>query len=66
MIYGQFSSEQRKALESFEGVCGLEPLYQDAFNDGEISFEELWHANVRHLEDIVAEASSIKIPSTED
>jgi hypothetical protein len=33
---------------------------------GALNLEELWHANVRHLEDIVAEASSIKNPSTED
>ena len=33
----------------------MQPLYQDDFDKGEITFAELWQENLIHLERIVAD-----------
>jgi hypothetical protein len=62
-IYGKkFNAQQRECLNRYEGITGIEPLLQDDFDAGEISFEELWRVNVMHLEDILASIANINIP----
>ena len=60
MIYAKkLNSSQRAALKKMEAICGLEPLYQDDLDNGDVNFYEMWNLNIRHLEDIVADVSNI-------
>ena len=49
------SREQRQLLIAMAELTKMQPLHQEDFEKGEISFEQLWQENVQHLERMVAE-----------
>ena len=56
VVYAQnLSREQRKLLMMMAELTQMQPLYQDDFDKGEITFAELWQENLIHLERIVAD-----------
>lgn len=57
-----YTSEQREALKRFESICGFEPMHQDDFAAGNITFPELWSQNVNWLNAVFSEVQNIRIP----
>lgn len=41
----KLTGKQRKALEDYEAITGFEPTHQEALDNGEMSFDEVWAAN---------------------
>lgn len=58
----KFTPERREALKRFESICGFEPMHQDDFAAGTISFSELWSQNVNWLHAAFCEVQNIRIP----
>ena len=59
-IYAKrLNGPQRRMLNRYESVCGFEPLHQEDLDAGRMTFRDLWHENVRWLEDVVATVSNI-------
>ena len=54
--------EQRQAMEDYENICGFEVMCQDEFDQGKMTFAELWKYNVTWLYDVYASVSNINIP----
>jgi len=59
-----FTAEQKAALVKYEAICGFEPMHQDEYAAGEMSFEELWAANQRWFSDVQNEVANIRTPDT--
>lgn len=57
-----FSPRQKEALERYELLSGFEPMHQDEFKDGKISFEELWRSNQHWFESLQNEVEHISAP----
>ena len=56
VVYAQnLSREQRKLLMMMAELTQMQPLYQEDFDKGEITFAQLWQENLIHLERIVAD-----------
>jgi len=64
-VYGKkFTPKQKKMLKEYESITGFEPMHQEAFDGGEMSFSELWNLNEQFIEDIHAQI--IHIPKHGD
>lgn len=50
---------QRHIAAEYERVSGFEFMHQDDIDAGERSFAEAWAANIRWLEDVLAEVTNI-------
>ena len=49
-IYAKnLTDKQRKALEDYEAITGFEPTHQEALDNGEMNFDEVWTANENFL-----------------
>lgn len=57
-----FTAEQHAALAKYESLSGFEPMHQDEFATGSMSFEELWDANQRWFSDVQNEVEHIRAP----
>lgn len=57
-----FTDPQRTALARYENMSGFEPMHQDEFAAGKMSFEELWHSNQCWFSDLQNEVSNITAP----
>jgi hypothetical protein len=57
---------QNKAILDFESISGFEFMHQDEVNAGTRAFKDAWAANVRWLNDMVAEVEHISYPYDED
>lgn len=55
----KLNGKQRAVLLKYERICGFEPMWQEDLDAGNITFRELWHKNVRWLEDVLAEVTNI-------
>ena len=64
-IYAKrLNSAQRRLLREYESLCGFEPMGQDDYDAGEITFAELWQMNTDWLEDVLAEVQNLKTRGT--
>jgi hypothetical protein len=57
-----FTDEQKLALVKYENLSGFEPMHQDEFAAGEMSFEELWRSNQHWFHSLQNEVSNINAP----
>lgn len=65
-IYAKkLNAAQRNAMAKYEGLSGFEPMGQDDFDAGRITFEEMWQKNVRWLESLMADVTNIDLSGTE-
>ena len=61
-IYAKkLNGKQRAALQRMEQVSGVEPLYQDEIDSGEMKFKEVWSLNIQWLEDMVSDVSNTNL-----
>lgn len=56
----RLNGKQRACIKQYESLCGFEFMYQDDIDSGEMTFKEAWVANVRWLENVVADITSIQ------
>lgn len=64
-IYAKnLTEKQRKVLQQYENLCGFEPMLQDDFDAGKITFRHLWNENVSWLESVTAEVQHIDTRGT--
>jgi integrase/recombinase XerD len=55
VVYAKnLSRQQRQLLLAMAELTQMQPLYQDDFDRGEITFSQLWQENAIHLERMVA------------
>ncbi len=60
VVYAKvLSREQRQLLKAFAEMTGMQPLHQDDFDKGEISFAEMWQENEQHLERMLADVRQL-------
>ena len=52
----------KEAFESYERICGFEPMYQEDIDSGTMTIQEAWWGNIEWLEDVLAEVTNISIP----
>jgi len=52
----------QKALSEYQKISGFEPMYLDDFRNGEMTFDELWNANIEWLENLLADVTNISRP----
>ncbi len=57
---GRLNNRQRKWLKQLEDHSGFEPMKQDDFDAGLISFDDLWRYNIEWLENMVNECDRIR------
>ena len=55
----KLTKNQKRMLTSYENISGFEPMHQDEFNNGEMTFEELWKSNIHWFENVHAEVMNI-------
>ena len=61
-IYAKkLTQQQREALEFYESVTGLEPLYQDDLDNGITSFLDVWHLNIAVVDDMLSAVQNYPI-----
>jgi len=53
------TKEQRRAMKEFEAISGFEIMHQDEFENGEISFDEMWQRNQSWFDDVHADVTNI-------
>lgn len=59
-IYAKnLTPRQLEMMKQYEGLSGFEPMYQDDFNAGKMTFREMFEGNVAWLEDVCIEVSQI-------
>ena len=59
-IYAKgLTARQLEMMKQYEALSGFEPMYQDDFNTGEMTFKEMFEGNVRWFEDVNTEVSRI-------
>jgi len=61
-ILDGFTDQQKKALAMYESLSGFEPMHQEEFLAGKMSFDELWHSNQHWFEGLQNEVSHISAP----
>jgi hypothetical protein len=55
----RLNSSQRRMLNEYIALTGIEPFGQEDLDSGEITFKELWYQNVDWLEDVLADVTNI-------
>jgi len=59
-VYAKNTTDaQRKAMTEFESISGFEMMHQDEFDNGEISFDEMWQKNQSWFDDVYANVTNI-------
>jgi hypothetical protein len=51
------TSPQRDLLKAYIAMCGFEPMHQEDFDSGEMTFEEMWRANVCWIGSVASQIS---------
>ena len=62
----KLTPEWREAFQKYEKISGFEFMHQDDIDAGEMTPREAWERNIRWLEDVVADCTSISTPIDED
>ena len=57
---------QQRAILDYERISGFEFMHQDEIASGAMTYREAWKANVRWLNDMVAEVEHIFCPDDEN
>lgn len=55
----RINQAQRRMLNEYEAISGFEPLCQEDLDSGEMTFLEVWNANIEFLEGVLAEVVNI-------
>lgn len=50
MIYAKrLNPRQRRLLQRYEDMTGIEPMHQDDLDNGKMTFRDVWRVNVDYL-----------------
>jgi hypothetical protein len=60
----RLNGHQRRALRRYYALTGFEPMGQDDFDDGKMTFADMWNLNVNWLSDVLADVVNIDLRGT--
>ena len=59
-IYAKnLTAQQLEAMERYEQITGFEPIGQDDFNSGDLSFDDMWRMNIVFIENLYADVTNL-------